>query len=88
MITVLMPVYNEGKYIYNNVMKVDSLLIEKGIEHQFLLVDDGSNDNTWDEMCRLASDYPHVSIIRLSRNFGKESALCAGLENAAGGTRW
>lgn len=84
MITVLMPVYNEGKYIYNNVMKVDSLLIEKGIEHQFLLVDDGSNDNTWDEMCRLASDYPHVSIIRLSRNFGKESALCAGLENAAG----
>jgi dolichol-phosphate mannosyltransferase len=79
-----MPVYNEGKYIYNNVMKVDSLLIEKGIEHQFLLVDDGSNDNTWDEMCRLASDYPHVSIIRLSRNFGKESALCAGLENAAG----
>ena len=54
------------------------------IEHQFLLVDDGSNDNTWDEMCRLASDYPHVSIIRLSRNFGKESALCAGLENAAG----
>lgn len=84
MITVLMPVYNEGKYIYNNVMKVDSLLIKKGIEHQFLLVDDGSNDNTWDEMCRLASDYPHVSIIRLSRNFGKESALCAGLENAAG----
>jgi glycosyltransferase involved in cell wall biosynthesis len=84
LITVLMPVYNEGKYIYNNVMKVDSLLIEKGIEHQFLLVDDGSNDNTWDEMCRLASDYPHVSIIRLSRNFGKESALCAGLENAAG----
>jgi dolichol-phosphate mannosyltransferase len=79
-----MPVYNEGKYIYNNVMKVDSLLIKKGIEHQFLLVDDGSNDNTWDEMCRLASDYPHVSIIRLSRNFGKESALCAGLENAAG----
>ena len=84
MITVLMPVYNEGKYIYNNVMKVDSLLIEKGIEHQFLLVDDCSTDNTWDEMCRLASDYPHVSIIRLSRNFGKESALCAGLENAAG----
>jgi glycosyltransferase involved in cell wall biosynthesis len=84
LITVLMPVYNEGKYIYNNVMKVDSLLIKKGIEHQFLLVDDGSTDNTWDEMCRLASDCPHVSIIRLSRNFGKESALCAGLENAAG----
>ena len=84
MITVLMPVYNEGKYIYNNVMKVDSLLIEKGIEHQFLLVDDGSNDNTWDEMCRLASDYPHVSIIRLSRNFGKESRCAPVLKTPRG----
>ena len=84
MITILMPVYNEGDFIYDNVMKVDAILNREGIEHQFLLVDDGSRDKSWAELCRLADDHEQVSVIRLSRNFGKEAALCAGLENAGG----
>lgn len=84
MITVVMPVYNEGDFIYANVMRVDGILQAAGIEHQFLLVDDGSRDQTWQEMCRLAEDHDQVSLLRLSRNFGKEAALCAGLENAGG----
>ena len=84
MITVLMPVYNEGAYIYNNVMTVDKILADADIKHQFLLVDDGSKDQTWQELCRLANDHPQVSVLHLSRNFGKEAALCAGLENAQG----
>jgi len=84
MITVIMPVYNEGDYIYDNVCVVDKVLAEAEIEHQFLLVDDGSKDKSWDEMCRLADDFEQVSVIRLSRNFGKELALCAALENADG----
>ncbi len=83
-ITILMPVYNEGEYIYQNVVTVDELLNQAAIEHQFLLVDDGSRDSSWQEMNRLADDRGNVSVIRLSRNFGKEAALCAGLENAAG----
>ena len=78
-----MPVYNEGDYIYNNVIIVDQLLEKEGIEHQFLLVDDGSRDKAG-RACRLANDRQNVSIIRLSRNFGKEAALCAGLESASG----
>ena len=58
--------------------------VYKDIEHQFLLVDDGSKDQSYKEMCRLADDRPCVSVIRLSRNFGKEAALCAALENAGG----
>ena len=84
MLTILMPVYNEGDYIYNNVMTVDTLLERKGIEHQFRLVDDGSRDKSWAELCRLADHHNNVSVIRLSRNFGKEAALCAGLENVSG----
>ncbi|MDD4415075.1 MAG: glycosyltransferase family 2 protein [Oscillospiraceae bacterium] len=84
MLTVLMPVFNEGEYIYNNILKVDSLLNESGIGHQFLLVDDGSKDKTWSELCSLADNYQNVFAIRLSRNFGKEAAICAGLENATG----
>ena len=84
MITILMPVYNEGDYIYDNVMTVDKILDDDAIEHQFLLVDDGSRDHSWKEMCRLAADHPQVTVLHLSRNFGKEAALCAGLENVSG----
>ena len=84
MITVIMPVYNEGEFIYQNVCTVDKVLAEANIDHRFLLVDDGSKDNSWNEMCRLADDFAQVSVIRLSRNFGKELALCAALENADG----
>lgn len=84
MITVIMPVYNEGDYIYQNVCTVHDVLQNADIEHQFLLVDDGSKDHSWQEMSRLADDFAYVSVIRLSRNFGKELALCAALENADG----
>ena len=82
MLTVIMPVYNEGKGIYKNVNCVSKILKEAEIDHGFLLVDDGSKDNSWEEMVRLTKDMEHVKILRLSRNFGKEAALCAGLENA------
>ena len=82
MITIVMPVYNEGPYIYDNVCTVDRLMKENAIDARFLLVDDGSKDNSWESLCRLNEDLPNVEILRLSRNFGKEAALCAALENA------
>ncbi|MFR1434233.1 MAG: glycosyltransferase family 2 protein [Acutalibacteraceae bacterium] len=84
MVTIVMPVYNEGQYIYQNVMTVRGILADAGIEHEFLLVDDGSRDQSWQELSRLAADCGNVTALRLSRNFGKEAALCAGLENAGG----
>ncbi len=84
MITVVMPVYNESDQIYQNVRFVGSVLNQAQIEHQFLLVDDGSTDSSWDELRRLSSDYGNIAAIRLSRNFGKELALCAALEHASG----
>ena len=84
MVTIVMPVYNEGQYIYQNVMTVRGILADAGIEHEFLLVDDGSRDQSWQELSRLAADCGNVTALRLSRHFGKEAALCAGLENAGG----
>ncbi len=82
MITIVMPVYNEGPYIYDNVCTVDRLMKDNNIDARFLLVDDGSKDNSWESLCRLNADLKNVEILRLSRNFGKEAALCAALENA------
>ncbi|MDP4177107.1 MAG: glycosyltransferase family 2 protein, partial [Bacillota bacterium] len=81
MISVLMPIYNEGEQIYNNVVKVMSILQKHKIDHDFILINDGSSDNTWNELQRLSNDFNNISIISFSRNFGKEPALCAGLDN-------
>lgn len=84
LISVAIPVYNEGKQIYENVNIVHNILTENNINHEFILVDDGSHDNTWEELERLSSSLPNVCALRFSRNFGKEAALCAALEAASG----
>lgn len=80
LISIVIPVYCEGKQIGKNIKKIHSILDANKISHEFVLVDDGSTDNTWEEMCKLHSDISCVRAFRLSRNFGKEAALCAGLE--------
>lgn len=85
MICVVMPVYNEGQQIYKNVQEVHGILNDAGIEHKFLLVNDGSTDNSWQEIGRLQDDFPeYVSAVNFARNFGKEAALCAGAAMASG----
>lgn len=84
LISIVIPAYNEADQIYANVVEICSVLERNRINSEILLINDGSKDHTWNEMKRLADDYRHISIINLSRNFGKEAALCAGLENAKG----
>jgi glycosyltransferase involved in cell wall biosynthesis len=52
----------------------------EGLEARLLYVDDGSTDRTWEVMRGLAAADPRVALLRLSRNFGKEAALTAGLD--------
>ena len=54
--------------------------LEGGVDGRILYVDDGSSDATWAVMQQLAAQEPRVSALRLSRNFGKEIALTAGLD--------
>lgn len=56
-----------------------------GIDGRVLYVDDGSTDGTWQVMRGLASGDRRVALLRLSRNFGKEAALTAGLDHVADG---
>src|SRR5690606_30205183 len=55
------------------------------IDGRVLYVDDGSADGTWEVMRGLASGDGRVALLRLSRNFGKEAALTAGLDRIDGG---
>ena len=84
MVTILMPVYNEGASIRQTLSQVEQVLSEAGIPHAYLLVDDGSTDDTWQQLLLAGQELPGLRLVRLSRNFGKEAALCAGLERAGG----
>lgn len=83
-ITVVIPVYNEENQICNNISVIRSHLLKTGINFTILLVDDGSTDGTWFKLKLLSEEVPEIKALKLSRNFGKEAALCAGLEAAEG----
>ena len=84
MLSVILPAYNEEKMIAAAAEVISGLMDEAGIEHELLFVDDGSRDKTWAEISAAAEKNPHVRGLHFSRNFGKEAAMFAGLERAAG----
>lgn len=83
-LSLVIPVYQEGSHIRNSIGVIEKVLSSNSIVYEFILIDDGSKDNTWSEIKKLAEENKKITSLRLSRNFGKESALCAGLEYASG----
>lgn len=80
---VLMPFFNEEKQIPITIDRLLPLLDPLKIEYSLLLVDDGSKDGTWAAISAGVKSHPDkVRGLRLSRNFGKEAAICAGLDAA------
>ena len=61
-----------------------ALASEKDVESEFVFVDDGSNDGSWEFLCSLSSRDPRIRAIRFSRNFGSHAALMAGFQQASG----
>lgn len=80
-IGVVIPVYNEADAIESNFGQIRKILDDDGVRAHYILVDDGSKDESWDAMKRIAEKYDRVRIIRFSRNFGKEMAIRAGIDN-------
>lgn len=83
-LSVVMPVYREANHIGAVLAAVRDALAEVDVSFEFVLVDDGSPDHTWSVLNEQAKTFPTLRAARLSRNFGKELALCAGLEMARG----
>jgi len=83
-VSVLMPLYREGDHIRDVLLQVQQALASANVSYEIVLVDDGSPDNTWKIISEEAKASSAIRAVRLSRNFGKESALCAGLELVRG----
>lgn len=83
LISVVVPVYNEEGTVAELHRRLTSVLAPLG-RYELLLVDDGSSDGTWLAARELARTDQHLRLIRLSRNFGHQVALSAGLDHARG----
>ena len=84
MLSVIIPAYNEEKCINHAYTVIDSLLKKNGIESEFIFIDDGSQDRTYEAISNLSGEAENIVGLHFSRNFGKESAISAGLAAATG----
>ncbi len=84
LLSVILPAYNEEKMIDRAAEIIGKILSDAGILYEIVFVDDGSKDGTWKQIEETAQKDAHVVGIHFSRNFGKESAMMAGLANADG----
>lgn len=81
-ISVVIPCYNSEKSLPLVVSRVDQVLASHVAALEFVLVEDGSRDRTWDVISDLARHYAHVRGIRLMRNYGQHNALLCGIRAA------
>ena len=84
MLSVVVPAYNEEVMVGRAAEVIGGLLKQAEIEYEIVFVDDGSKDHTWESILRASETDSGVRGVRFSRNFGKESAIMAGLEAAEG----
>lgn len=83
-ISVICPVYNEEGMVNLFLQTLVPVLEGTGYSYELVFVDDGSFDGTVNALLSARNTYDHIRIIRLSKNFGKEAALSAGLDQARG----
>lgn len=88
LITIIVPCYNEQEtipYFLDAMNKVYNSMKKKyDIDMEYLFVDDGSKDKTLEVLKECSKKDPNVSYLSFSRNFGKEAAMYAGLEQSNG----
>lgn len=86
-LSIIVPCYNEEESVplfYAETLKQERYFHEKGIEFEFVFVNDGSRDKTVEQVKLLREKDERVHLVSFSRNFGKEAAIVAGFEKAAG----
>lgn len=84
MLSVVIPAYCEQETVPQAAREIGRILREAKIDYELIFVDDGSKDATWEKISAVAKEDPCVRGARFSRNFGKEAAIFAGLQQAKG----
>ena len=78
-LSVVVPIYNDEEVIDELMRRLTAVVETIVKEYEIILVDDGSRDHSWSIMQSERARYQHLRIARLSRNFGQQNAIAAGL---------
>ena len=83
-ISIVCPCYNEEQVVALFLDKLTPILEATHETYEVICINDGSRDQTLDKLIEAKKHYPALQILNLSRNFGKEAAMTAGLDHARG----
>lgn len=85
-LSLVVPCYNEADNVKLFYEKVEDTFNEQTFDYEYIFINDGSRDQTYVNLKKLAEDHPqaNISVINFSRNFGKESAMYAGMKESVG----
>lgn len=85
LITILIPAYNEEEVLPLLIQRLDEVTATlPTYSFEYLFINDGSKDRTFELLCEFNAAHPSVSVVNLSRNFGKEAAMLAGFDYIKG----
>ena len=84
-VSVVVPLYNERESLAELTEWIDRVCRAESLSYEIIMIDDGSNDGSWEEVVRLKAQYPEtLRGIKFMRNYGKSAALYCGFEAAQG----
>lgn len=83
-LSVIVPMFNEASNVEGLFARLVPAIESLSLTYEIVCIDDGSRDDTLARLLALRTRYPAIKVVALSRNFGKEIALTAGLQHAAG----
>ncbi|WP_148213344.1 glycosyltransferase family 2 protein [Rhodospirillum centenum] len=84
LLSAILPMYNEAGNLARLFERLEGVLGRLRMDYEIICIDDGSRDGTFEALLFHRLRNPRIKPVRLSRNFGKEAAMAAGLERAAG----
>lgn len=83
-LSIIIPAYNEKESLPELTEWIDRTLKKENLSYEVIIIDDGSNDGTWDCVKSLSKENPDIGGICFRRNYGKSAALFCGFERAKG----
>jgi glycosyltransferase involved in cell wall biosynthesis len=83
-LSILVPLYNEAESLPELCSWIDRVMKENAFSYEMIFVNDGSNDNSWEVLKQLSTQYSSLQAISFARNYGKSAALHEGFTKASG----
>ena len=84
LLSIVIPVYNDEEVLSELHRRLNSVVPLLAEDYEIVFVDDGSCDDSWPIMCQLKESDEHIVAVKLSRNFGQQNSIAAGLSIAKG----